>query len=29
MSHLALMGPEGDLVWDVELKDWASEVPEE
>jgi quercetin dioxygenase-like cupin family protein len=27
MGHLALQGPEGDLVWDVELKDWASEVP--
>ena len=25
MSHLAIQGPEGsDIVWDVEMKDWAS-----
>jgi len=23
MSHLAIQGPEGDLIWDVDTKDWA------
>jgi quercetin dioxygenase-like cupin family protein len=23
MSHLAIQGPEGDLIWDVDMKDWA------
>lgn len=24
MSHIAIQGPEGDLSWDVEMRDWAS-----
>jgi quercetin dioxygenase-like cupin family protein len=24
MSHLAIQGPEGDIMWDVEMKDWST-----